>query len=600
MSLFRKPELNKLFHKKSRATELAAKESKPGSLAKALSRKESVGLEADIAALAGSMAQAKADKEHNSYDSSHWPSEGHFTNKQPRTLVVDGILPDTKRGARKGTKNMLAGKGAAFGKVTPSRPTSPALSGVGSPSLAPLLQAAEKAKQARSPIIHELAFREQDFETLWQKYPGDSKSDFKVALEKVADLDSNTQNYVLRQKYWRELDVWNHEYASDEERQQAIDNAVHKYDKMRLTASEPEWQKLLPKEERGKGKCLSKVQANIMKGPPPAPVPQPAPKIKVQKADESSAAESGSSKDDSSQKKKANGGGEAMTRSSSQPLPKAKKAPAPEKRWLSNKKTPTPKASPTKPMVKAVAEKPGKFKSKEFVSDSESSDDESAPLSSTVPPQSKLVKKPTAPVKETASLPKPKPKPKPKPEPVVKETIKPQITARPVIKRPLEDDDSSSSSGTPLSKRPKIKELKPVSSRTLNSHRSSDSSQNSRAGNSNISMAKSKNTSPAKSSPLASSPPTNASDMDRPLENGISSKKRKLESDSDTTTKRPRVPQDILRKASKFKKYYEAYENLHNEIMQLETPPKSKVADLWEMRDRLQTMKTEIYREYEA
>ncbi len=99
-----------------------------------------------------------------------------------------------------------------------------------------------------------------------------------MSLDKVADLDKDSQNYVLKRNYWRELDVWIHEYASDEERQQAIDNAIKQYDKMRLTSSEPEWQKLLPREERGKGKCLSKLQRNL--------VQVGTPKIKVQKPGE--------------------------------------------------------------------------------------------------------------------------------------------------------------------------------------------------------------------------------------------------------------------------------------------------------------------------
>ena len=478
---------------------------------------------------------------------------------------------------------------------TQSIPPSPALSGIGSPALTPSLsasqQAADKAKEARSPIIHELAFREQTYDNLWNKYPGSSEDDFKKALEKVADIDHVTGNYVLTKKYWRELDVWNHEYASDEERQQAIDNAVTQFDKMRLTASEPEWDRLLRKEERGRGKCLSKVQAKIMRGPAPAPVP--APKIKVQRA-EDSGPESGSSKDDGGKKKPAKAvekpakggekpvkGGESMARSTSQ----TKKAPPAEKRWMS-KKVATPKVSPAKTAARPAAEKPSKFKSKEFITDSDSSGDESAPLARTVAPPKDVKKPAERPVKEA---------PAPKPRPAPKETIKAQITAKPPLKRARDDDDSSSSSGTPLSKRFKVKETKPASAPVNHNHRASDASQNSRGTSSGMSFTKSKNTSPAKSSPLASSPPTNASDMDQSSEAVHNPKKRKTDHDSDPKTKRQRLSEELMRKAVKFKKCYEAYETLHYQMTQLENPPEDKVADLLDMRQRLQDMKTEIY-----
>lgn len=480
-------------------------------------------------------------------------------------------------------------------------------------------QAAEKSKQARSPIIHELAFREQNYDSLWNKYPGSSEDDFKIALEKVADLDKDTRKYVLKKMYWKELDVWNHEYASDEERQQAIDNAVRQYDKMRLTASEPEWDRLLPREERGKGKCLSIKQATIARGPA-------APKIKVQKPEDSSG-DSSSNKDDSEDKSKSIKAGEAMVRSSSQPLPgKSKKISEREaqtKRLLSNKKAPaakaSPKTSPTKPATKATnsTNTMGKFKSKEFISDSDSSSDE-APLSTTVPlsksskpPPEKKVEKP---VRDT--LP-PKPKPAEKetakglPKKPVRETVREMLRDSPKepvrrvvskpqpVKRARDDDDSSSSSGTPLSKRFKSKEIKVAPPVQSYKHRPSDASQHSRGTSSGASLNKSKNTSPAKSSPLASSPPTNASDLEQGDERIIVAKKRRLDQDSDSRSKRQRFSSDLVNKAVKFKLCYEKYEALHREMVGLDNPPKDKMDDLLDMRQRLQEMKTEIYREAE-
>ncbi len=219
--------------------------------------------------------------------------------------------------------------------------------------------------------------------------------------------------------------------------------------------------------------------------------------IKVQKADDSSA-DSGSNKDDGSDKKKAAKGGEKMVRSTSQPLPipKTKKpvvreAP-PEKKWMSQKKAVTPKASPTRPTSnnKLANEKPGKYKSKAYISDSDSSESESVPLSTAVP---KAKAAAAAKAVEKSAAPKPT-------KPAAKETVKPQIMAKLPAKRPREDDDadddSSSSSAAPLSKRVKPRELKPVPAPLQPlKNRNSDASPNSRGTSSGQSLAKSKNTS---------------------------------------------------------------------------------------------------------
>ncbi len=77
------------------------------------------------------------------------------------------------------------------------------------------------------------------------------------------------------------------------------------------------------------------------------------------------------------------------------------------------------------------------------------------------------------------------------------------------------------------------------------------------------------------------------------------SKKRKAAADldSESKVKRQRLSQELVSKAHKFKRYYEKYEALHNEMQLLENPPRDKMADLLDMRQRLQAMKTEIYTE---
>lgn len=536
-------------------------------------------------------------------------------NTQSRTRVIGGPLT-IKGGKVKPGKVKLLGTQA--GTPARSHPSSPALNGVPSPSLGPINTAKqlaqERTKSQRFPIIHELAVKERTFEDLVSEWDEGTEQEFQTALEKVASFDDDLQKWSMNKLYWKELDVFKYPYKKDDDRQRAIDNAIRQYDRMRLGVSDPLWQKLLPRSERGKGICLSKLQATIAKGPQP-----PTPKINLHKADGSSTNASGDSeKDDSGQGRKTKGG-ESMSRSSSQT--KAKKmtdSQAQAKRLLSTSKKPapakasprdSPKASPTK-TTKAPAAKGGRVLSKEFISDSDSESEE-APLAKTVlKPKPKPAPKPVAerPAEKPKAVEKarvasaPKPKPAAKPAPHVKETINAQIVARSTkpLKRSREDDDDddSSSSGTPLSKRFKPKEQAAKISGSVTKHHASDLSQNGRGTSSGASMAKSKNTSPVKSSPLASSPPTNASDLDPADERDtIVARKRKADDSCDSIEKRQRLSPKVLQKAHRFKKFYASYEALHKEIVGLEHPPAAKVTDLLDMRERLRLLKSEIYEE---
>ncbi|CAK7197382.1 hypothetical protein SEUCBS139899_000028 [Sporothrix eucalyptigena] len=699
MSLFRKPELGNPWaqYRNSSSEDEDEEDYELGSSPEPEDAEQESydALDSDIALLRDSMAQREAEKHEKS------------------TKVIEGgaPAPNGKNGGKRTAGSLqkaLSDRRSPFNRSSLSPlPTSPSLSASGSPSLLPAdaasQNAADKAKHARSPIIHELAFKEQPYDMLWQKYPGSSEAEFKNALEKVADLDDDTQNYILRKKYWRELDVWRHEYASEEERQQAVDNAVRQFDKMRLSTTEPEWEKLLPREERGQGKILSKVQVSIAKG-------TSAPKIRVQKADDASGDSGNGGSNDSSEggngsgsnRTDEEGGDSEVTLSPSRQTTTTKKKmtarEAQEKRLLSTKKKSPPTSAPARstspatttkvsPAKSAAArasnnDKMGKFKSKEFVSESDSSDSESesVPLSASVHHQAKLAansvkplsKPSTAKVSSAATASKDRAHKdddratpsaaaarKAKPSPV-KETVKALLPPKPPLKkraRDQDDDDSSSSSssGTPLSKRIKPLKSAPKASSTLrdarekqrppqppaqppsarvsnispNESSSSNSSSGGGGGHSNMngngsssanggSSSKSKNnTSPVKSSPLASSPPTNASELDLSSEESVppigttnTSRKRKMVDDhrnnlktAEATTngtklkKRRNLPEDLVDKAVRFKVYYEKYEALYRDIASRTNPPKERVAELLKMHNRLQEMKSDIHHE---
>ncbi|EFY87757.1 COM1 regulatory protein [Metarhizium acridum CQMa 102] len=489
---------------------------------------------------------------------------------------------DAARDRARVVEKLPTGKGTAKAKAkvkplanytsTPkSIATSPALNATRSPNLISQVSASqqvmERKREQRVTLVHELAVMDRTTEYLKNKWTG-KEEDFRPTLEKMADLN-DLKKWTMKKSCWKELDVWKYDYGSQDDRQTAIDNAVRQYDKQRLSSSEVEWQRLLPKEERGKGKCLSRLQANLAKGPA-----QPAPKIK---------ADGSGSKEDTeiAENDKPKNGGESMSRSNStSSRTKSNKLSAQEaqtKRLLGSSKSTAaaPKPSPTKAKPARKTEK--RELSAAIIENSDSSGDEPPMMKSKPVPAKANKAKDTVIVNTRPSAP-------------AREPVK-----KPHVKRPREESDSSSSSGTPLSKRIKPKQPLPAPGSRPLATKNSQQSQ-ARAASSSSRSKNTNNTSPTKSSPLASSPPTNASDLD---EEPPMPKKRKADKeDKPMSVKRRAVPSDVLNKAHKFKTYYQQYETLHYEITALDNPPHEKLASLLDLRDRLQIMKREIYKQY--
>ncbi|KAN0093872.1 hypothetical protein V8E51_017056 [Hyaloscypha variabilis] len=508
------------------------------------------GTDAALAALQSSLAEENAKKQGN-------------TTK----YIKDGSLPAPgRRGAVKpSNKSKFLSQNRLSSDTTRSMPSSPALSGVGSPSLGPTSvplsqQQAEHARAARKPVIHLLAIESMSEKELRERIAEEAQDDLMAALLKVSDLNETSKKWELRKSFFKELDVWSYEYATAGDRQRAIDNAVKQYDKMRLGVSEPQWDRLLEKSERGTGKCLSKLQAHIAAGSVAR-----GPKISVQRADDSGRDTPIGDEDVFSDKKVSKLKGESMARSVSQPpTTKTKKVSEKEaqaKRLLS--KNPAKSAAKPAPVKKTPQPKPGaKVLSSEFVNDSDEEDD--YPLQT---------------------------KPAPKP-----------------MKRSRDEDIDTSDSSIPLSK--KVKKDIPTT------HRISDASQSSRTTTSShysSGSSKVKGNSPQKSSPLASSPPTNASDMESTAGERTSSSesparhlstknsrspihKRHQKSSSVSSSGSSRcLKPEVTDTARKFKMYYPKYKALHQELAAMgDNRDKDKEKDLRDMHARLAKMKKEI------
>lgn len=484
-----------------------------------------------------------------------------------------------KRGASKVTnKPKFLNKGLGS-DASKSMPVSPALSGLGSPALGATKslsqQQAEQAKSSRKPVVHLLALEPMTEKELNNRIAG-PKDDLKQAMAKVGDLNASTGKWELRKNYYKELDVFTYKYGSDSERQRAIDNAVKVFDKMRLGLSEPEWDKLLPKSERGTGKSLSKLQAQIANG------------AVAKSKSNGKGRDSGDEEDTFGDKVVSKVKTEATVRSASGPptiktkKPSEKEAQA--KRLLSKNPVKTAVTTMKSKPIKKEAEKPksgaAKPLSSQFVSES---DDEEIPV----------------PAK------------------------KPQVTKAPIkkenkvnVKRPRNEEIDSSDSSLPLSKK--------VKKENNNSHRVSDASQSSRpSSNSTTSSSnsfKGKANSPQKSSPLASSPPTNASDFDNSSSGNRSSssaspanhhnlsnsrnnrspihkrhqKSSSVASSVSSTGSSRYLRPGVLNLAESYKSFYPVYLALHKELASSKVQNLIEQQKLLDMHERLSEMKRQI------
>ncbi|KAL8731942.1 MAG: hypothetical protein Q9166_003074 [cf. Caloplaca sp. 2 TL-2023] len=358
----------------------------------------------------------------------------------------------------------------------------------------------EKMEALKIPLLHLVAIRPMSLKFLANKVAC-SQEECKQILEKhgkPARLDPD--KWDLTDKAFKELDVWEFQYELDDDRELAIEHAVSAYDRMRLSREDRLWQMLLPKEERGKGKILSKLQLHQ------GPIQKiSTPTIHVQgTADDQVNDDPANAEDEEEGHLTPADAATAMTRSQSSDQAKKKRVndhEAQSKRLLSSgpkKATATAKA---KDMAKRKTTKKGapgatNAKSAEFVHDSDEDEDEAIGIPATTSLKSAITKTTEATLK---TLPKSQPG---KPAPPIKESQSSEKITKGA--KPSDDsmrqtsngsNNSPSTIGTPASK-----------------HRPSDASQSSSSG-SKLSRQRT-TSSPHKPSPLGSSPPTNASDLD--------------------------------------------------------------------------------------
>ena len=416
-------------------------------------------------------------------------------------------------------------------------------------------------KALRTPLIHFLAARPASI-TLLVKHLSCKQDELLEVLNKVGkEFRLIPDKWTLNDKAFKELDVWNFDYPNQDDRQLAINCAISAFDRMRISTKEKVWDMLLPKNERGKGKILSNL--DLHKGPIKH---SNTPKIQVQHpSNENKEKDPSPGQDNDRKDRLAPSDAESMARSQSQDQIKKKKVSEKEaqsKRLLTNgpkKVTPAPKVKEDHPAVKKGNKKANLPKSSEFVNDSDEEDGledastlQAHPVTPKAPVDQTLPAKAAASPRSAASTPKngstsakvsktslssqkiestaagKKSNSKAntpsqsdvtsKPKPTATNNVHGKIAKGKDVKTEKTRTKVEKTAPMPSVKAHEKNALPSASSSPASKHRISDSSQASTAMKKTLSRQRT-TSSPHKPSPLGSSPPTNASD----LENGVSS-----------------------------------------------------------------------------
>lgn len=201
------------------------------------------GTDAALANLKQSLASFAQDKEAKQATISSSVIPSTKSNK----ILSSRYIPNTSR-------NVSQGASPLHGS---SKPT---LAPTSAPASDPTAAASNKAMMFA--MSHLLSFVPLTDDDVFQRTHIPQPARLEI-LKKIAEQDSVSQKWSLKDKNFKELDIWTFKYPSEAEREAAIDNAIRAFDRMRLSKDDKLWQHLLPKSERGKGRCLSRLHNNI-------------------------------------------------------------------------------------------------------------------------------------------------------------------------------------------------------------------------------------------------------------------------------------------------------------------------------------------------
>ncbi|PGH34292.1 RNA polymerase II elongation factor ELL [[Emmonsia] crescens] len=544
----------------------------------------------------------------------------------------------------------------AANRSTPASPgllaaRSPASVSALTPKSAPLPQNKDKIRleALRVPLTHLLAIRAVSVRFLAQKTRSSQEDCLALVQKYGVENRLDREKYGLKDKAYKDLDIWNFPYPSQDERQEAIENAISAFDRMRISRTDKLWQMLLPKAERGKGKVLSRL--NLHTGPIAKSVTT---RINVQSSEDVSKEGYGTGNESERTNGAATPNQQNGTISARSGSTAQKKKPVekngPTKRAATKAKNTTltgrvTKKTDKKPEKKSLAKPDAKYKSAEFVHDSDEDTEmiDSPPLGSSTATANKTVEKqnqPKASKKSVKSIPPSTSTPKPteaeKPAKAKSQSMK-TIPSATATSRAA--SSSSPQKPSPLGSSPPTNASDLENGRqSANATQSSSSSsplmvQHSRAkAVSTVSGTQTPSVINGDEKPAASNTLKRKADTEQPTShrtnheaNGIrhqkprplpaattnghgrsvEPKRRRVSSPSSGSTTgsaSPPLSLEILRqrlrdKAQQFKRYYAKYRLLHEEMTRHPDPPRSQIEKLERQHERLQKMKEEIWEE---
>ncbi|KAL2870862.1 uncharacterized protein BJX67DRAFT_344848 [Aspergillus lucknowensis] len=500
------------------------------------------------------------------------------------------------------------------------------------PTSAPLSQSKDHTRldALKVPFIHLLAVRAVSTKFLARQTRSSIEDCLGLAQKYGVENRIDPEKFDLRDKVYRELDVWTFPYPSQEDRQEAIENAVSAFDRMRISRSDKLWQSLLPKEERGKGRCLSRL--DLRTGPIKKSL---TPRIQILD-------ETGKDGYITSQETDKSAGSSGSFKLSDSPASKpGTNAQKKRNDKDASAKRPTAKGKPTtnttltgrvtkKSERKAPAKMESKFKSAEYVHDSDDDDTDLPDVSSSSEkyhPQQKQSKPRASPKpSESKTLKEPSRVPTPKVDQI--DTLrsntdlstgkKPSATKRPPslpssLKSPQKASNVVSS---PSTKAAPIQSRSRSSSQNNSSSSSSSSPLITQLSRPRISTERPDEKQPTKPNGVARAGEMKSSlkrmaEVEQPsiqsatrVRGDLDHKRRRAVSTSSGSTGSASPPlsrelllQKLREKSQRFKRLYVKYRSLHDAMATHSEPPRADVEKLNRQHIQLQRMKKEIWDE---
>ncbi|OJD15640.1 hypothetical protein AJ78_04101 [Emergomyces pasteurianus Ep9510] len=542
----------------------------------------------------------------------------------------------------------------AINRSTPASPgllatRSPASASALTPKSTPLPQNKDKVRldALRVPLTHLLAIRAVSVRFLAQKTRSSQEDCLALVQKYGVENRLDREKYGLKDKAYKDLDIWNFPYPSEDERQEAIENAISAFDRMRISRTDKLWQMLLPKAERGKGKVLSRL--NLHTGPI---AKSATPRSNIQSTEPISKEGYGTGNESEKPNGATTPNQQNDTTSVRAGSAVQKKKPADKsgqaKRGATKVKNTTLTGRVTKKTDKKMEKKSSaksdtKYKSAEFVHDSDEDMEMmgSSPLGSSTSNTNETEEKQNPPKVSKASVKSiPPPTPRPKPTEVEKPS---QVKSQSTKTIPSATPMARAASGCSPQKPSPLGSSPPTNASDLeNGRQSSNTTQSSSSSPLMVQHSRAKAASTVSGTQTPSvvngdeKPALNTlkrkAETEQPIRhrtnhepNGIrpqkprprprpaattngrslEPKRRRLSSPSSGSTTgsaSPPLSLEILRqrlrdKAQQFKQYYAKYRLLHEELTSHPDPPRSQIEKLERQHARLQKMKEEIWEE---